>query len=41
MLTSYNQVTTDLDQECTLNFQGTSASAPLAAGCLALVLQAK
>ena len=35
------QVTTDVDNKCIENFQGTSSAAPLAAGCLALVLQAK
>jgi hypothetical protein len=34
-------VTTDLDGGCTENFVGTSASAPLAAGCVALTLDAK
>lgn len=33
-------VTTDLDGGCTENFVGTSASAPLAAGCVALTLDA-
>jgi furin len=33
-------VTTDLNSECTLEFQGTSSAAPLAAGCIALVLEA-
>jgi len=35
------QVTTDLHNDCTLEFQGTSSAAPLAAGCIALVLEAK
>jgi len=35
------QVTTDLHDDCTLEFQGTSSAAPLAAGCIALVLEAK
>ena len=35
------QVTTDLHADCTLEFQGTSSAAPLAAGCIALVLEAK
>ena len=34
-------VTTDLRQTCTEEHTGTSASAPLAAGIVALVLQAK
>ncbi|KAK3098823.1 hypothetical protein FSP39_023409 [Pinctada imbricata] len=33
-------VTTDINNGCTLGFQGTSAAAPLAAGCVALALQA-
>jgi furin len=33
-------VTTDLNGDCTLEFQGTSSAAPLAAGCIALVLEA-
>jgi len=36
-----SQVTTDLHDDCTLEFQGTSSAAPLAAGCIALVLEAK
>lgn len=35
------QVTTDLRKGCTESHTGTSASAPLAAGICALVLQAK
>ncbi len=35
------QTTTDINGGCTLNFQGTSSAAPLAAGCVALTLQAK
>ena len=35
------QVTTDLRKGCTEMHTGTSASAPLAAGIFALVLQAK
>lgn len=35
------QVTTDLKNTCTTNHTGTSASAPLAAGILALALQVK
>ena len=35
------QVTTDLYHGCTEEFKGTSASAPLAAGVIALVLEAK
>lgn len=34
-------VTTDVRNKCTLNFQGTSSAAPLAAGVMALVLEAK
>jgi len=33
-------VTTDIKNDCTLDFEGTSSAAPLAAGCFALVLQA-
>ncbi|XP_067951306.1 PC3-like endoprotease variant B [Watersipora subatra] len=33
-------VTTDVRNKCTLNFQGTSSAAPLAAGVVALVLEA-
>ncbi|KAL3883396.1 hypothetical protein ACJMK2_029664, partial [Sinanodonta woodiana] len=32
-------VTTDINDGCIQNFQGTSSAAPLAAGCLALVLE--
>ena len=35
------QVTTDLRKDCTETHTGTSASAPLAAGLIALALQAK
>lgn len=35
------QVTTDLRQKCTESHTGTSASAPLAAGIIALALEAK
>jgi hypothetical protein len=35
------KVTTDLRKGCTDNHTGTSASAPLAAGIIALALQAK
>ena len=35
------QVTTDLRQKCTESHTGTSASAPLAAGIIALTLEAK
>lgn len=35
------QVTTDLKNTCTIGHTGTSASAPLAAGILALALQVK
>lgn len=35
------QVTTDLWQKCTESHTGTSASAPLAAGIIALALEAK
>lgn len=34
-------VTTDVRNKCTLNFQGTSSAAPLAAGVMALTLEAK
>lgn len=34
-------VTTDVRNKCTLNFEGTSSAAPLAAGVMALVLEAK
>ncbi|XP_067889927.1 PC3-like endoprotease variant B isoform X2 [Heterodontus francisci] len=34
-------VTTELDNECTRTFKGTSSAAPMAAGIIALVLQAK
>ena len=36
-----SQATTDVNNECTVGHTGTSASAPLAAGIFALVLQAK
>ena len=35
------QITTDLHNTCTMEHSGTSASAPLVAGILALVLEAK
>lgn len=35
------QATTDTDNSCTLRHTGTSAAAPLAAGIIALALQAK
>lgn len=35
------QATTDTSDSCTLGHTGTSAAAPLAAGIIALVLQAK
>lgn len=38
---SLSQVTTDLRQKCTESHTGTSASAPLAAGIIALALEAK
>lgn len=38
---SSSQVTTDLRQKCTELHTGTSASAPLAAGIIALALEAK
>ena len=38
---TWTQVTTDLRKGCTEMHTGTSASAPLAAGICALVLQAK
>jgi len=34
-------VTTDVNGQCTTEFQGTSSAAPLAAGLVALVLEAK
>lgn len=37
----FPQVTTDLRQKCTESHTGTSASAPLAAGIIALTLEAK
>ena len=37
----YYQVTTDIHGKCTLEFQGTSSAAPMAAGAFALVLEAK
>lgn len=39
--TSVLQATTDTSDSCTLSHTGTSAAAPLAAGIIALVLQAK
>lgn len=36
-----SKVTTDLRQKCTDSHTGTSASAPLAAGIIALALEAK
>jgi len=36
-----SQVTTDLHNECTERHTGTSASAPLAAGIIALALEVK
>ena len=35
------QITTDLYHQCTEEFKGTSASAPIAAGIMALALEAK
>ena len=35
------QATTDVGDGCTTTFQGTSASCPIAAGIIALVLEAK
>lgn len=35
------QVTTDLHHRCTEEFKGTSSAAPLAAGMIALALEAK
>lgn len=35
------QATTDLHNECTIKHTGTSASAPLAAGIVALALEVK
>jgi len=37
----FPQATTDLNDQCTTSHTGTSASAPLAAGIVALVLEAK
>jgi subtilase family serine protease len=37
----YNKVTVDLHHGCTEQHSGTSAAAPLAAGIIALVLEAK
>jgi hypothetical protein len=37
----YKKVTADLHNTCTADHTGTSASAPLAAGIFALVLEAK
>lgn len=39
--TKLKVITTDVNGGCIENFQGTSSAAPLAAGCVALVLQAK
>lgn len=41
LATSSLQVTVDLHQRCTETHTGTSASAPLAAGIVALILEAK
>ena len=41
MLFLPTQVTTDIRQSCTHEHTGTSASAPIAAGIIALVLEAK
>lgn len=38
---SFYQATTDLHNQCTDKHTGTSASAPLAAGVIALALEAK
>ena len=35
------QITTDLHHQCTEQFKGTSSAAPLAAGMIALMLEAK
>ncbi|XP_078401724.1 PC3-like endoprotease variant B isoform X2 [Cetorhinus maximus] len=40
-LEEQTMVTTELDNECTKTFRGTSSAAPMAAGIIALVLQAK
>lgn len=40
-LVCFTQVTTDLKSKCTDSHTGTSASAPLAAGIIALALEAK
>ncbi|XP_050390100.2 furin-like protease kpc-1 isoform X1 [Patella vulgata] len=39
-ITKLKVVTTDINNGCIENFQGTSSAAPLAAGCVALLLQA-
>uniref|UniRef100_UPI00398F4CC7 PC3-like endoprotease variant B n=1 Tax=Pristiophorus japonicus TaxID=55135 RepID=UPI00398F4CC7 len=41
MANELDLVTTELDNKCTNNFRGTSSAAPMAAGIIALVLQAK
>lgn len=41
LLVCFTQVTTDLKSKCTDSHTGTSASAPLAAGIIALALEAK
>ena len=41
MYTRLFQTTTDINGGCTLEFQGTSSASPLAAGCVALTLEAK
>lgn len=41
VLSLVSKVTTDLRQKCTDSHTGTSASAPLAAGIIALALEAK
>lgn len=41
VLSLVSKVTTDLRQKCTESHTGTSASAPLAAGIIALALEAK
>ena len=37
----FEQATIDLDDQCTMDHTGTSAAAPLAAGIIALALEAK
>ena len=41
LFASLLKITTDIRGGCIENFQGTSAAAPLATGCIATVLEAK